>query len=191
LAKDADAIVVLGCRVGPGGSPSAALIRRVDRGVGLFHEGAAPLLVLSGGGAGPVAEAAIMREMALGWGVPEAAVVIESFSHNTLENARETARLLGLRGLRSVLLVSNRTHLPRAILLFRFAGLDVVGWAAAMPPSSTWAARSPSTNALRSRQAFCSWHSALVPAGFGGDKRRLADAGGMVFTIKSADLTVC
>ena len=82
-----------------------------------------------------------MREMALGWGVPEAAVVIESFSHNTLENARETARLLGLRGLRSVLLVSNRTHLPRAILLFRFAGLDVVGWAAAMPPSTTCAAR--------------------------------------------------
>ena len=42
--------------------------------------------------------------------------------------------------MRSVLLVSNRTHLPRAILLFRFAGLEVVGWAAAKPPSTTWAA---------------------------------------------------
>ena len=164
--KTPDAIVVLGCRVGPGGSPSAALIRRVDRGVQLFHEGAAPLLVFSGGGAGPVPEASIMREMALGWGVPEAAVVIESFSHNTLENARETARLLGLRGLRSVLLVSNRTHLPRAILLFRFAGLDVVGWAAAMPPSTTWAARAaihecaalPATLLLLAFRAGSRWY---------------------------------
>jgi uncharacterized SAM-binding protein YcdF (DUF218 family) len=140
LAKDPDAIVVLGCRVGPGGSPSGALIRRVDRGVRLFHEGTAPLLVLSGGGAGPVAEAAIMREMALGWGVPEAALLIEPFSRNTFENACESARLLRLRGLHSVLLVSNRTHLPRAILLFWSAGLKVVGWAAAVPPSTTWAA---------------------------------------------------
>ena len=59
-----------------------------------------------------------MRERALGWGVPEAVLLIEPASRNTFENARETARLLGLRGLRSVLLVSHRIHLPRAILLF-------------------------------------------------------------------------
>jgi len=129
LAREADAIVVLGCRVGPGGSPSGALVRRVDRGVGLFHEGAAPLLVLSGGGAGPVAEAAIMRKMALRWGVPEAALLIEPFSRNTFENARESARLLGLRGFRSVLLVSDRTHLPRAILpVVPVRGSERGGW---------------------------------------------------------------
>jgi uncharacterized SAM-binding protein YcdF (DUF218 family) len=134
----ADAIVVLGCRVGPDGVPSAALIWRIDCAVRLFQEGAARLLVLSGGGVGPVPEAEIMRERALGWGVPEAALLIEPASRNTFENARETARLLGLRGLRSVLLVSHRIHLPRAILLFRYAGLKVVGWAAASPPSRTW-----------------------------------------------------
>ena len=166
MAREADAIVVLGCRVGPGGSPSGALVRRVDRGVGLFHEGAAPLLVLSGGGAGPVAEAAIMRKMALRWGVPEAALLIEPFSRNTFENARESARLLGLRGFRSVLLVSDRTHLLRAILLFRFAGLNVVGWAAAMPPSTTWAARAaihecaalPATLLLLAFRAGSRWY---------------------------------
>jgi uncharacterized SAM-binding protein YcdF (DUF218 family) len=134
----ADAIVVLGCRVGPDGVPSAALIWRIDCAVRLIQEGAARLLVLSGGGVGPVPEAEIMRERALGWGVPEAALLIEPASRNTFENARETARLLGLRGLRSVLLVSHRIHLPRAILLFRYAGLKVVGWAAASPPSRTW-----------------------------------------------------
>jgi uncharacterized SAM-binding protein YcdF (DUF218 family) len=68
----------------------------------------------------------------------KAALLIDPASRDTFENARETARLLGLRGLRSVLLVSHRIHLPRAILLFRYAGLKVVGWAAASPPSRTW-----------------------------------------------------
>jgi uncharacterized SAM-binding protein YcdF (DUF218 family) len=134
----ADAIVVLGCRVGPDGVPSGALIRRIDCAVQLFQGGAARLLVLSGGGGGPVPEAQIMRERALGWGVPEAALLIEPASRNTFENARETARLLDMYGLRSVLLVSHRTHLPRAILLFRCVGLKVVGCAAASPPSRTW-----------------------------------------------------
>jgi uncharacterized SAM-binding protein YcdF (DUF218 family) len=138
LADGADAVVVLGCRVGPGGLPSAALIHRIDCGVRLFREGAAPLLVLSGGGAGPVPEAEIMRCAASASGVPDSAMLIEAGSSNTFENAHETARLLGSRGLRSVLLVSHRTHLPRAILLFRLVGLDVMGWAGAPSPSVRW-----------------------------------------------------
>jgi uncharacterized SAM-binding protein YcdF (DUF218 family) len=98
------------------------------------------LLVLSGGGAGPVAEAEIMRRTALARGLPEAALLIEPRSRNTFENARETARLLRSRGLRSVVLVSDRVHLPRAALLFRLAGLRVVGWAGASPPSIWWEA---------------------------------------------------
>jgi uncharacterized SAM-binding protein YcdF (DUF218 family) len=138
LTEDADAIVVLGCRVNPDGSPSAALIHRIDCGVRLFQKGAAPLLVLSGGGAGPVPEAEIMRRAALASGVPDSTMLIEAGSRNTFENAHETAQLLGSRGLRSVLLVSHRTHLPRAILLFRLARLDVVGWAGAPSPSLRW-----------------------------------------------------
>lgn len=119
----ADAIVVLGCRT------SAGLTRRLERGIRLFEAGAAPLLVLSGGGAGPVAEAETMRQAALALGVPEAALLIEAGSRNTFENAHETARLLGGRGLGSVVLVSDRVHLPRAALLFRFAGLRIAGLA--------------------------------------------------------------
>src|SRR5207244_2740579 len=51
---------------------------------------------------------------------------------------RETARLLGSRGLRSVVLVSDRAHLLRAAILFRFAGLRVAGWAGVRPPSIGW-----------------------------------------------------
>ena len=125
----ADAVVVLGCR------PSARLRRRVDCGIRLLQGGAAPLLVLSGGGDGPVPEAEIMRHMALDGGVPAAALLVEPGSRDTVENARETARLLRSRGARSVVLVSDRVHLPRAALLFRFAGLRLAGCVGVPPPS--------------------------------------------------------
>jgi uncharacterized SAM-binding protein YcdF (DUF218 family) len=133
--RTADAIVVLGCRA------PAALKRRLERGVELFREKAAPLLVLSGGGAGPIPEAEIMRDTALGRGVPSAALLIEAGSRSTRENARETARLLGSRGFTAVLLVSDRAHLPRAALLFRLAGLKVAGWAAPPCHSIRWEVR--------------------------------------------------
>jgi uncharacterized SAM-binding protein YcdF (DUF218 family) len=111
------------------------LKRRLDLGIRRFEEGAAPLLVLSGGGMGSVPEAKIMRRAALARGVPEAALLIEPRSRNTFENASETARLLSGRGLHAVLLVSDWTHLPRAAILFRLAGLHVVGMAGVAPPS--------------------------------------------------------
>ena len=122
--SEADAIVVLGCR-GP-----AALRRRLEIGIRLFERRSAPLLVLSGGGSGPIPEAELMRRAAIAHGVPPTALLIDILSRDTFENARETARLLSTRRLHSVVLVSDRVHLPRAAILFRLAGLRVVGRAA-------------------------------------------------------------
>lgn len=126
---------MLGCR------GSAGLTRRLDRGISLFLAGAAPLMLLSGGGTGPVPESEAMRRMALARGVPDAALLVESGSHDTAENAWEVARLLRPRGGRRVLLVSDRAHLPRAALLFHLAGLCVAGWAGVPPPSVRWEIR--------------------------------------------------
>ena len=131
----ADAIVVLGCRLFPGGRASERLRRRVAVGIALYREGAAPLLVMSGGGAGPVAEAAVMRDLAQEAGVPETALLLDPESRNTFENAANTARLLQAVGKSRVVLVSDRVHLPRAARLFRRAGLEVVG-VAGVPASS-------------------------------------------------------
>jgi uncharacterized SAM-binding protein YcdF (DUF218 family) len=117
----ADAIVVLGC------TPSPGLDRRVERGVQLYWEGVAPVMLLSGGGKGPEPEAEIMRIAASARGVPAAALVVEPNAQDTLGNARETSTLLRARGWRTIVLVSDRTHLPRATLLFRLAGIEVVG----------------------------------------------------------------
>jgi uncharacterized SAM-binding protein YcdF (DUF218 family) len=115
----ADAIVVLGC------PPSPRLDRRLKRGIELWCAGAAPLLVLSGGGSGPEPEACVMRRAAIARGVPDEALLVEPHSRDTLENARETAHLLRRRRCRGVILVSDLTHLPRAVLLFRLAGVQV------------------------------------------------------------------
>lgn len=118
---------MLGCRLAAEDRPSERLRRRVALAVELYRAAAAPLLVLSGGGAGPVAEAEIMRDLALAAGVPETALLCEPDSRNTVENAVNTARVLRERGMSRVVLVSDSTHLPRAALLFRLAGLNVVG----------------------------------------------------------------
>ena len=125
---------MLGCRLFPGGRPSERLRRRVRLGVGLYREGVAPLIVMSGGG-GPVAEAAVMRDLAQEAGMPETALLLEPESRDTFENAANTARLLQAVGKSRVVLVSDRLHLPRAARLFRRAGLDVVG-VAGVPASS-------------------------------------------------------
>jgi uncharacterized SAM-binding protein YcdF (DUF218 family) len=131
----ADAVVVLGCTLHEG-VPSRALLHRVERGATLYRRGDAPLLLLSGGGRHARTEADAMGEIAIANGVPERAILLEPTSRNTYENAVETARLMRARGLSSVVLVSDRYHLPRARLQFRRAGLAVV--ATDHPPSRGW-----------------------------------------------------
>ena len=126
---------MLGCRLRPDGSPTSQLRRRLALGVKLYQSGAAPLIVVSGGGA-PVSEAQTMAELARAAGVPDPALVCEAASRNTAENALNSARLLRQIGLSRVLLVSSRMHLLRARWLFRLAGLRVVG-SAGVPAGST------------------------------------------------------
>jgi len=127
------AIVVLGARVRPDGRPSAALERRMRVAISLYRAGAAPRLVLSGGGRQAVPEAEAMRDLALAAGVPASALIIEPRSRTTLENASETAKLLP-NGHDAVVLVTDSYHALRARLLFRIAGLTVVGVQTASVP---------------------------------------------------------
>jgi uncharacterized SAM-binding protein YcdF (DUF218 family) len=96
----------------------------------------APVMLLSGGGSGPEPEAEIMRRAAVARGVPDAALLLEPNARDTLGNARETAVLLHSRGWHKIVLVSDRTHLPRAGLLFRLAGIEVVGRSGVHPRSA-------------------------------------------------------
>jgi uncharacterized SAM-binding protein YcdF (DUF218 family) len=134
LTVACDAIVILACRVGPGGYLSPAAHRRVHRGAELFTEGVASSIVVSGGRRWHgVPEAAAFATRLAELGVPAQAVDRELWSLSTCENARYTARLLRARGQRRVALVTCDWHMPRAVASFTLAGLAPLAFPVAAP----------------------------------------------------------
>jgi uncharacterized SAM-binding protein YcdF (DUF218 family) len=127
-AEPAQAIVVLGAGgVGEGGSLTDTSLRGAMTGVRLFHQGWAPLLVLSGPPVGPPpTEADLRAELAQQAGVPAAAIVTVSSARTTHEEARDIRTALGPRGVRKILLVVDGPGLTRAMAVFERAGFDVV-----------------------------------------------------------------
>lgn len=112
--EPADAIVVL-----TGGS------RRMDAGVALLADGAAPVLFVSG--VDHRVEPSRIRDL-----VPEAGgtldqslidccIVLGYGASDTLGNARETALWARATGRRSLILVTSNYHMPRATLEFTHA----------------------------------------------------------------------
>ena len=133
----AQAIVVLGGSVHiPAGEHAASgILDPSDRllvALRLYRAGKAALVVCSGGNS-PLAseqekepEAEAMAGLLEEWGVPGNAILTETRSVNTHENAALTYALLGPRGMRRILLVTSALHMPRAAAAFRKAGFDVI-----------------------------------------------------------------
>ncbi len=122
-----DAIVVLGCRVRPDGSASPSLARRARHAARLYARGLAPRIVVTGGvGTNPPSEARAARDIIVGEGVPEDAIVLEERSTSTAENAREAAQLIEAE---RVLIVTDAYHALRAERVFRrhFSHVFAVG----------------------------------------------------------------
>lgn len=121
------AIVVAGAGVMPGGVPSDALVARTRAAVDLYVAGAAPTIALTGGiGDWGPAESAVAERLAVGWGVPPAAIVSEAASTSTEENAQQIAAVLGDV---PVLVVTDRYHVTRCRRVFGryFTRVEVVG----------------------------------------------------------------
>ena len=131
-----DVIVVLGAAVWPGGQPSPALQRRVLHAVDLLQRGcAAHLLVTGGVGKHPPAEAEVMQRIAMAHGIAPASIVLEDQATSTFESAWRCRDMLRQRGWSHVVLVTDRFHLPRALLAFRSVGIRAVGSAAPGKPA--------------------------------------------------------
>lgn len=125
-ARPADAIVVLGSRVYPGGVAGPALKRRAQHALALYQQGLASHIVCSGGlGANPPTEAEVACGLMEQWGVPASALILETQSHSTEENALHTATIARERGWSALLIVSDGYHLLRATFLFEQTGLTI------------------------------------------------------------------
>ena len=130
-ASKFDAVIVLGAAVRAGGGPSPTLLRRTRHGARLVLAGEAPVLMVTGGvGVHAPAEALVMRDIAMKDGVAEDAIVIEDTATDTLSSGRACAAIMRSRGWSRALIVTDDFHLPRAVMIFRWLGVEARGSAA-------------------------------------------------------------
>jgi len=156
------AIVVLGCavpqvcRLGREPKPQVcrlgrepklapgALAQRIEAAAAFYARAAnrAPLVIASGGRRwGGLVEADVMARELARLGVPDNAILRERCSLSTSDNARFAAAILERRGIRAAAIVTCAWHLPRALLHFRSAGVEVTPVAAADGGRVDWSRR--------------------------------------------------
>ncbi|MEM7758396.1 MAG: YdcF family protein [Cyanobacteria bacterium P01_A01_bin.40] len=131
----ADAIVILGGATRNQEPPRVLpdLSERGDRllyGAKLYKDGAAPKIILTGGRfqwyGGDTSEANSMATVLELIGVPSDAMILESQSLNTYENALFTKKILERENIKRILLVTSASHMPRSIAIFRKQGIDAI-----------------------------------------------------------------
>ncbi|MDR3771765.1 MAG: YdcF family protein [Terracidiphilus sp.] len=128
-----DAIVVLGNPADADGNPTPTQLARVTEAVREYQRGVAPRLILSGASAhNRFVEAEVMARSAEAQGIPASAIVLETQSEDTIQNACYSVRIMKAQGWQSAEVVSSTSHLERAGLIF--SSLPVEWRTHAAPP---------------------------------------------------------
>ncbi len=103
---------------------------RVIYAADLYHQGAAPNILASGGSVplvGPdTTESEDMAVLLAMLGVPTDAIWLEKISRNTDENAQFSWEFLSEKDIETIILVTSARHMPRAVRLFEAQGFDVI-----------------------------------------------------------------
>ena len=126
-----DVIVMLGGAVFGGaadvtgeGAPTPESCERILTAARLYRQTKLPV-ILSGGRVldhHPLM-GKIYKRMLVDLGIPEAAIILENRSRDTMENAHYTAALCRQKNFRQPIVITHAAHMPRAAYSFRCAGL--------------------------------------------------------------------
>jgi len=126
-AATADVICVFGAAE-YGGRPSPVLRARLEHALALYEHGIAPMVMTMGGSApgdtyseGKVGEAYLMAN-----GVPGKAIIAETQSRSTEEQAQQVVTIARTNGYHRVVIVSDSAHLFRIHELCASEGLEVL-----------------------------------------------------------------
>lgn len=137
IRGDPQVMIILGCRVMPGGEPSILLQDRLDTALDYLDDHPEMTVVVSGGQGSnePTSEAACMADYLEEHGVDSDQILLEDQSSNTKENLIYSRDLLEEHGIvvlsDEVLVVSNGFHLTRAQMLAERYGYESVSVLAA------------------------------------------------------------
>ena len=131
----ADAIVLLGggMRSNRPPRPTVEVGEAGDRmlyAAHLYREGKAPYILLTSGlypwNPNETTDAENMGTLMEFLGIPADALVLETKSTNTYENALYSKPMLDEMGAQRILLVTSAMHMPRAVMIFEKMGFDVI-----------------------------------------------------------------
>jgi uncharacterized SAM-binding protein YcdF (DUF218 family) len=129
----AQAAIVLGAAVLPGGIPSPSLRARVEGAAELWRSGRVPLVCATGAShLRPPGEAVVARGLLLELGVPPEAIVIEEKSRNTWGNFGYARAALAPE-VQEVYVVTEPFHMGRALRYARAAGFVPRPWPVTSP----------------------------------------------------------
>jgi uncharacterized SAM-binding protein YcdF (DUF218 family) len=120
--EPAGAIVVLGAGYIDPGTLREESLRRLARGIELFKQDLAPLIVMLGS----TPEVAIRARFARAVGIPQDAIVNIAPTATTQEESIQTSDLLRQRTVHRILLVTESLHMRRAKLVFERSGFEVL-----------------------------------------------------------------
>jgi uncharacterized SAM-binding protein YcdF (DUF218 family) len=126
-ARPADAIAVFGAAE-YSGHPSPILHARLDHAVDLYRRQIAPYVITLGGGRDKDSgntEGGVGRDYLLANGVPYDHIIAETTSVDTQQQIQRLAEIARENNLRTIVVVSDPTHLFRIRALCRDAGLSV------------------------------------------------------------------
>lgn len=124
----AQAALVLGAQVMPNGAPSSMLSDRITAAAELYKAGRVDKLLLSGDHSRKkYDEVGTMRDILLEQGIPAEDIFTDHAGFDTWDSAQRAKRVFNAR---SVVVVTQRFHMARALYDARKAGLDATGYAA-------------------------------------------------------------
>jgi vancomycin permeability regulator SanA len=128
--------VVLGSGVNPEGLPRPILLNRLDAAVELYQAGAVDQIIVSGyNPPGSYNEPTAMRLYLINKGVADNLIIKDENGDNTLATCKEANETFNLTQL---ILITQGSHLDRAIYLCRSQGLDAYGYIAPDTQTPIW-----------------------------------------------------
>ena len=116
--------VVLGAKVHEGGMLSDMLRDRMDAAIALYQEGKVSKLLLSGDNSGEWGEVTYMKAYAIAKGVSEEAILEDPKGYSTYETMFRAKTVYGLD---SIVVVTQKYHLYRAIYIAKDLGMQAKG----------------------------------------------------------------
>lgn len=125
--KKSDAILILGNTVETSGIPSMRLKGRLDKGIELYQNNLAPIIIVSGGyGIEGFNEAIVMKNYLVEHGVKTDNIIVDENGNTTYLTTRNLVPIAKEKNIKSIIVVSQYYHLLRAKRAVEITGIKEV-----------------------------------------------------------------